>query len=141
MHIEGITRVTHLSTSGANIYVELNNTTKRRLVIKSGEVEIMVDGNPRLTISLREKIIIPKGHSDELLLPLRFRSSSTMTLGTIIRRLVTGNYPNITVSYRMRAGTRLFRKTFSEENIAISEFFDTFAISKSTVSELDEFLK
>ena len=64
MHIEGITRVTHLSTSGANIYVELNNTTKRRLVIKSGEVEIMVDGNPRLTISLREKIIIPKGHSD-----------------------------------------------------------------------------
>lgn len=141
LSIVGIARATHISSSGMNLYVEVDNTTGRRLVIKRGEIEIMVGGSPKVTISLREKVIIAKGYDDELLLPLRFRSASTLTLGSILRRIATNDNEEITLSYRIRGGTWLIRKTFCREDIAISEIFNTFAISEAAIAELSELFR
>lgn len=135
LRIEGITRITHLSTTGANLYVEVVNATRRRLVVKSCEVEIAVSGGRKVTLSLRDRVVVPKGHSAELLLPLRFRSAGTLSTAAILRRIAAGDYADITVTYRLRGGTWLLRRTFSGEDIAISEIFDNFALSKRLITE------
>ena len=141
LHIEGVTRVTHLSTSGANLYVEVSNTTGRRLVMKRGDVDVMVDGRLRVTVSLRDKVVVPKGYCGEVLLPLRFRSTSSLTLGAIIRRVVNGDTTDVTLTYRLRGGTPLYRRTFRGEDIPISEIFDTLAIQNGILSRLEELLQ
>lgn len=138
---EGIARATHISSSGMNLYVKLDNTMGRRLVITRGEVDIMLGGSIKVTISLRDKVTIAKGYNDELLLPLRFKSVSTPTIVSVLRRIASNEQQNVTISYRVRGGTQLLRKTFKEENIAISEIFNNFAISELTISDLIEFLR
>lgn len=133
-----ITRVTHLSSSGANLYVDIRNDSRRTIVIKSGEVDVMVDGSLKCTISLRERVVIPKGHAGEVLLPLRFRSTSTLTLHNILRRIAEGNSDNVAITYRLRGGTRLIKRSFHGEDIAISEIFDMFAIPKSAILRAEE---
>lgn len=139
--IEDVTRVTHLSSSGANLYVRLKNNSRRTIVLRRGEVDIMVDGSLKSSISLRDKVVIPKGYDGELLLPLRFRSSSSITLHILLRRIAEGDIQGITINYRLRAGTRLIKRSFSDEGIAISDFFDTFAIPKSAITRTEELLR
>lgn len=139
--IEAVTRVTHLSSSGANLYVAVRNNSRHALVIKRGEVDIMVGGSLKSTISLREKVIIPKGYVGEVLLPLRFRSTSTLTLHSILRRITEGDSNDIAITYRLRGGTRLIRRSFRGEDIAISEIFDMFAIPKSAILRAEELFR
>lgn len=140
LEIEGIARVTHLSSSGANLYVEVENAMGRRLVVKRGEVDVMVGGSPKITITLRDKVVIPKHYSGEILLPLRFESAGAIRLGAILRRIVQQD-DIVTINYRVRAGTTLWRRNFCGESIAISEFFDTFASSKGLIGELEELVR
>lgn len=137
--VNEITRVTHLSSSGANVYVDVQNNSRRTIVIKRGEVDIMVDGNLKSTISLREKVVIPKGYAGEVLLPLRFRS--TLTLQSILRRIAEGDSEGITITYRLRGGTRLIRRSLRGDDIAISEFFDMFAVPKSAILRAEELFR
>lgn len=139
--IEGITRVTHLSSSGANIYVQAKNNSRHTIVLKRGEIDVMVDGNIKSTISLREKVVVARGYEGEVLLPLRFRSTSALTLQSILGRIARGESQNIAVTYRLRGGTRLFKRNIHGQNIAISEFFDTFAIPQGAITRLEEMLR
>lgn len=139
--VNEITRVTHLSSSGANVYVDVQNNSRRTIVIKQGEVDIMVDGNLKSTISLREKVVIPKGYAGEVLLPLRFRSTSTLTLQSILRRIAEGDSEGITITYRLRGSTRLIRRSLRGDDIAISEFFDMFAVPKSAILRAEELFR
>ena len=88
VEVEAISRVTHLSTSGANLWVEVRNDSGARLVIKSGELDILVDGEVRATIALRDKVVIRSRSYDEVLLPLRFRSRNTLALASLLRSLL-----------------------------------------------------
>lgn len=88
VEVEAISRVTHLSTSGANLWVVVRNDSGARLVIKSGELDILVDGEVRATIALRDKVVIRRRSHDEVLLPLRFRSRNTLALASLLRSVV-----------------------------------------------------
>ena len=88
VEVEAISRVTHLSTSGANLWVVVRNDSGARLVIKSGELDILVDGEVRATIALRDKVVIRRRSHDEVLLPLRFRSRNTLALASLLRSLL-----------------------------------------------------
>ena len=88
VEVEAISRVTHLSTSGANLWVVVRNDSGARLVIKSGELDILVDGEVRATIALRDKVVIRRRSHDEVLLPLRFRSRNTLALASLLRSIV-----------------------------------------------------
>ena len=101
----------------------------------------MVDGNLKSTISLRDKVVIPKGYAGEVLMPLRFRSTSTLTLQSILRRIAEGDSEGITITYRLRGGTRLIRRSLRGDDIAISEFFDMFAVPKSAILRAEELFR
>lgn len=88
VEVESISRITHLSTSGANLWVVVRNDSGARLVIKSGELDILVDGEVRATIALRDKVVIRSRSHDEVLLPLRFRSRNTLALASLLRSLL-----------------------------------------------------
>ena len=88
VEVEAISRITHLSTSGANLWVVVRNDSGARLVIKSGELDILVDGEVRATIALRDKVVIRSRSHDEVLLPLRFRSRNTLALASLLRSLL-----------------------------------------------------
>lgn len=88
VEVEAISRITHLSTSGANLWVVVRNDSGARLVIKSGELDILVDGEVRATIALRDKVVIRRRSHDEVLLPLRFRSRNTLALASLLRSLL-----------------------------------------------------
>lgn len=120
LHFEGFAKVSHLSTSGMNLWVTLDNESAWRYEIKSCEVDIYVEGSHLATISLRDKVVIPRRATSEILLPLRFETRSSFALGRLLWRIIEGAGDDVVISYRMRAGTRLFKRNFAEEGIAVS---------------------
>lgn len=137
VHIVDVADVTHLSTSGMNLYLDVENNTCHRLTITSGEVDIMADGKTLATISLRDKVVI-KRNSTTVLVPLRFKSNSTFVMGRLIRRMLA-NDDNITLSYRVRGGVGPFRKNFSDDDVALSLFFDNFVMSETLLQNIEEY--
>lgn len=132
---EVVVRATHISTGGMNLWVAFDNPRCHALVIKRAEVDIYVDERYMMSISLRDKVVIPRRGKSEVLLPLRFASQGGLKTIAMLRRVVAQEQ-DITFSYRIRGGTRLLKRTFSAENIAISEFFDNFAIPNTLLEEL-----
>ena len=60
--IEGVSHVSHLSTSGMNLWLDVKNE-RGRIVVNRAKVEIAVDGVKQLELSLREKVVVrgPRG--------------------------------------------------------------------------------
>jgi hypothetical protein len=133
---KGFSRVTHLSTSGANIYVKIDNSSIWRYVIKSGEVDILINGNRMVTFSLRDKVVIPRRKCSEILIPVRFKAQSSFALSRLLWRIISLNGDDIELSYRLRAGIGCLQKSFKEDDISMSKIFDIFAEAKSLLEEL-----
>lgn len=57
----GVVDVTHLSTSGMNLYIEVDNDTCHRLVVSRAEIDVVEDGENVVTISLRDKVVVRVG--------------------------------------------------------------------------------
>lgn len=138
---EGVARVSHLSSSGVNLWLMVSNSTPHRLVISRGELEIAIDGEHVATITLRDKVRIARKSHSEVLLPLRFRSHCAVPVWHILRQVVGDSERNITITYEVRGGTGCIRRTFSGENVDVCEFFDTFAINRELISTLGAELK
>lgn len=120
VHLVGVRDVTHLSTSGMNLYVEVNNKTLHRFVISDAEIEIVSNGDVVATISLRDKVVIKGRRSSTVLVPLRFKARSSFALGRLLVRLL-GNSEALTLNYNIRGGVGPFRRTFEAEGIMINE--------------------
>lgn len=123
LHFKEFSKMSHLSTSGMNLWVVLDNDSAYRYEIKSCEVDIFVEGDLLATISLRDKVVIPRRAESEILLPLRFKSRSSFALARLLWRMIDDS-EDITLSYRMRAGVRLFKRNFSGEELPLSMFLD-----------------
>lgn len=136
VHFERITRITHLSSSGVNVWVELTNDTALRLVARKATFNIMVDGAEVAAVELRDKVVLPRKSRSEVLVPLRFKSNNSLTLMHLLRRIGRGDTDNITLSYNIRVGICVYHAKFSRENIAISEFLDNLAISQEAIDSL-----
>ena len=121
LHVEGVAKVSHLSTSGMNLWVTINNESCYRYVIKSCEVDILVEGRHVATVMLRDEVVIPRKKRKDVFLPLRFKARSSFAFGRLVWRMIEDGGKDITISYRMRAGVRLFKRNIKEENIALSE--------------------
>lgn len=134
--IEGISRVTHLSTSGMNLWVDIRNDSSSRLVVKRAEIDILVGGGLRAIISLRDRVVVERRSSGELLIPLRFRSKSSFALGALLRAIVEGRTEDITIAYRLRGGTMLFRRTIERGEVSILELIDEMGLARDILSEL-----
>lgn len=134
--IEGISRVTHLSTSGMNLWVDIRNDSSSRLVVKRAEIDILVGGGLRATISLRDRVVVERRSSGEVLIPLRFRSKSSFALGALLRAIVEGRTEDITIAYRLRGGTMLFRRTIERGEVSIRELIDEMGLARDILSEL-----
>lgn len=134
--IEGISRVTHLSTSGMNLWVDIRNDSSSRLVVKRAEIDILVGGGLRATISLRDRVVVERRSSGEVLIPLRFRSKSSFVLGALLRAIVEGRTEDITIAYRLRGGTMLFRRTIERGEVSIRELIDEMGLARDILSEL-----
>ena len=120
VHLVGVRDVTHLSTSGMNLYVEVDNDTIHRFVINDAEMDILSKGEVIATISLRDKVVI-KGHrSSTVLVPLRFKARSSFVLGRLLTRLL-GDSDAMTLNYTIRGGIGPFRRTFEAEGLMIDE--------------------
>lgn len=133
--IERIERVTHLSSSGANVWVEMTNDTHLRLVAKRAEVEIFDNGRSLGVVSLRDKVVLRRNRTETVLVPLRFESRSSFALLKMLR-LVLKRDEGLTISYKVRGGISIYKKSISGENVAISKFLDKFAISNSLIEDL-----
>lgn len=134
--LEGISRVTHLSTSGMNLWVDIRNDSSSRLVVKRAEIDILVGGGLRATISLRDRVVVERRSSGEVLIPLRFRSKSSFALGALLRAIVEGRTEDITIAYRLRGGTTLFRRTIERGEVSIRELIDEMGLARDILSEL-----
>lgn len=138
--VEGVSRVTHLSASGMNLWLDVHNERCSRLVLKRGEVEIKVDGKTRVVVSLRDKVVVKGRSSGEVLLPLRFKSRTTFALGSLLRKALSGNMDDVTISYDVRGGTMLFRRTLSEDDVALVDIIKRLGISESIMTQLEYYI-
>ena len=139
-HFERFVAVTHLSSSGANIWVDVRNDWSHALVIKKGKVDVMMHGKKVATIELRDKIILPKRSTSRILIPLRFSAENSLSFQRIIRNLVDKRGLGTAIDYRVRAGTKLVKLTFSDKNVAVSEILNNFALSNDSLRELIELI-
>lgn len=139
--IEGVTRVSHLSTSGMNLWVEVDNGRSSALVVKSATVDVMADGRHLVTISLRDKVVVPRKARGEVLLPLRFRSRSSFVLSSLLRRIAEGDTDGLTLSYSIKAGNRLVKRRIEAEYVALNDIFRAFDMSRNLIMELEQFIE
>lgn len=135
-HLERFITVTHMSTSGMNLWVEIRSDWAHTLVIKKGFVDIMMHGEKVATIELRDKVVVPRRSTTKVLIPLRFTMRNTFTLQRVLRHLIEDGGLNTTLTYRVRAGLKVLKMNFSDKNVAVSEILDNFALSNETLREL-----
>ena len=135
LHYDGVSDVTHLSTSGMNLYVDITNDTCHKLVVSSAEVDVIAGGEVLATISLRDKVVVRRKATQTLLLPLRFKTRSAFVLTSLLTRIMNEG-GELKLNYHIRGGTALFKRTIEQENIAVDELFDNYNIPRSTISEL-----
>lgn len=136
----GFERITHLSTSGMNLWVEVANRSCWRMVVAEAEVDVFVDGAKRLTISLRDRVVVPRKRTSEVLVPIRITSHSLFSIVGIVGRIATGNRDDITINYRLRAGTPLFKRTFVEERVPIDLLLERLSLPDSEIGVLKQLL-
>lgn len=141
LHVEGVAKVSHLSTSGMNLWVTINNESCYRYVIKSCEVDIHVEGRHMATVMLRDEVVIPRKSTKDVLLPLRFKARSSFALGRLVWRMIESGGKDITISYRMRAGLRLVKRNFKEENIALSDILGNRPSTMEALEDLWDMIK
>ena len=137
---EGFERVTHLSTSGMNLWVEVTNRGCWRMVVAEAEVDIFVGGTKRLTMSLRDRVVVPRKSSGEVLVPIRITSHSLFSIVGIIGRIAIGNRDDITISYTLRVGTPLLKRTFAEEGVPVSELLSQLSMPDSEIGVLKQLM-
>lgn len=138
--VEGVSRVTHISSSGMNLWLDVRNERCSRLVLKRGEVEIKVDGRTRVVVSLRDKVVVRGRSSEEVLLPLRFKSRTTFAIGSILRKVITKDMEDITISYEVRGGTMLFRRTLRGEDVVLRDVVESLGISERVLTQLESYI-
>lgn len=141
IEFRGFERVTHLSTSGANLWVEVENRGCWRMVVKEAEVDILVDGTPRLTLALRDKVVVPRKSSSEVLVPLRFRSRSMLSFAGLVARIALGDREDITINYRIKAGTPLFKRRFEQEGVPFNRLMQLLSLHDGEIESLNMLLK
>ena len=137
---EGFERVTHLSTSGMNLWVEVSNSSCWRMVVAEAEVDIYVEGAKRLTLSLRDRVVVPRKSRGEVLVPLRITSHSLFSIVGIVGRMAMGKRDDITISYTLRAGTPLFKRTFAEEAIPVDVLLERLSLPDSEIGVLKQLM-
>lgn len=138
--LERFVAVTHLSTSGVNIWVDVRSDWAHDLVIKRGTVDVMMHGKKVATIELRDKIVIPRRTTSRVLIPLRFDAYNTLSFQRILYNLVEKRGFGTTINYRVRAGMKVLKLTFSDKNVAVSEILNNFALSNDSLNELIELI-
>ena len=138
--VEGVSRVTHISSSGMNLWLDVRNERCSRLVLKRGEVEIKVDGRTRVVVSLRDKVVVRGRSYEEVLIPLRFKSRTTFALGSILRKVITKDMEDITISYEVRGGTMLFRRTLRGEDVVLRDVVESLGISEKVLTQLESYI-
>ncbi len=141
LHFEGFAKATHISTSGMNLWVSIDNDSVWRYEIKSCEIDVAIDGSHLATISLRNKVVIPRRYEGDILLPLRFESRSSFALGRLLQRAMQGESERITISYRVRAGGRVITKRFEQSDIRLSDIIDSSTQGMTTIEELWQLVK
>lgn len=140
IHFGGFSRVTHCTSSGMNLYVMIDNGLNHRIAIKSCTAVISRNGVPVMQIELRERTTVPRKALAEVLLPLRFRAESSMSILALLRRIGDGRIDELTVSLTARCRVSIISKTFSMENVAMSEILDTFGVTIDDIERLTELL-
>ena len=122
VRIEDLSRVTHLSTSGVNLWLKVRNDRPSRVVLKRAVVEMAVDGVTQVEMSLRDKVVVRGRRTEEVLVPLRFESRRTLSFARVLRKaLVDGKGEGLTISFKLRGGTLFFRRTITEDNITLRD--------------------
>lgn len=135
-HFERFVAVTHLSTSGMNLWVEVSSEWAHTLIIKKAKIDVKMQGKYVATIELRDKVKIPRCSKSKVLLPLRFTTSNSLTLQRVVRHLVDNRGLGTTIDYRIRAGVKVLKMNFSDKNVAVSQILDNFALSNESLREL-----
>lgn len=137
---EGFERVTHLSTSGMNLWVEVSNRSCWRMVVAEAEVDIFVGGSKRLTITLRDKVVAPRKATSDVLVPLRITSHSMFSIVGIIGRIATGHREDITIDYTVRAGTPLFKRTLTQKGVPVEVLLEQLSLPDNELGVLKQLL-
>lgn len=137
---EGVSRVTHLSTSGMNLWVEVT-LNRSAVVVKSAEVVVMSEGNELVTISLRDKVVARGHRRSEVLIPLRFKARSSLVLNSLLRRIVEGDTEGITIDYDIKAGGRILKRRLKGEGVAIDDVLATLGITGEMIEELQQYIE
>lgn len=137
---EGVSRVTHLSTSGMNLWVDVT-LDRSAVVVKSAEVVVMSEGSELVTISLRDKVLARGHRRSEVLIPLRFKTRSSLVLNTLLRRIVEGDIEGITIDYDIKAGGRILKRRLKGEGVAIDDVLATLGITGEMIEELQQYIE
>lgn len=134
VEVVGVERVTHLSTSGMNLYLAVDNDTLHRLVVNTAEIDILSRGEVIATISLRDKVVVKGKRRSTVLVPLRFKARSSFAVGRMLVRLLSDEQ-GLTINYRIRGGTALFRRTISATEVSVDKL-----LSKSLLNDMSSII-
>ena len=112
--------ITHLSTSGVNLYIEVDNDTRHKLIVTEGEVDVVAKNEVIATISLRDQVVLNRNQTSIVVLPLRFKSQGSFALARLIKHAIDPK-SDITLDYRVRAGIPAAKRTVKGDDVPITD--------------------
>ena len=139
VQIVGVSDVTHLSTSGMNLYLDVDNATRHKVVISDAEVDIIANGEVFATVLLRDKVVVKRKQCSTVLVPLRFRARTTFVLGRLLVRMLQQD-SELQVSYRIRGGVGCLRRSIKEEGVTVKSLFERGRVSELMIRDINEMI-
>jgi hypothetical protein len=104
------------------------------LVVNTAEIDILSRGEVIATISLRNKVVVKGKRRSTVLVPLRFKARSSFAVGRMLVRLLSDEQ-GLTINYRIRGGTALFRRTISATEVSVDKL-----LSKSLLNDMSSII-
>lgn len=131
--------ISHLSTSGMNLYIEVDNDTRHKLIITEGEVDVVAKDDVVATISLRDKVVLNRNQTSVILLPLRFKSQGSFALARLLKTIFDPK-SDVTIDYRVRAGIPAIKRTIKEEGIPATDLLKSSAFTDMALHQIERII-
>ena len=131
--------VSHLSTSGMNLYIEVDNDTRHKLIITEGEVDVVAKNEVIATISLRDEVVLNRNQRSVVSVPLRFKSQGSFALARLIKHALDPK-SDITLDYRVRAGIPAIKRTIKKEDVPITDLLKTSTFTDMALRQISRII-
>lgn len=137
IRIEGVERIEPHAFAGVDLTLRVHNGSRYRLVLREASLGVWYDGVQAGEIVLRDEVTVDRRSDASVLMRWKYCIEDPAALFMIARRLRSGRFDRLGVSYRVVGRGGPARVNISQPEMPLYEFLRTFGVAPE---ELETYL-